>query len=418
MSTSLATRPERLGGAICPEAQAYSAGLDDQPRRVLVVVRWPVGGIRTHILYNYSDPVFDDYQFTFVGPDDQTFDTFAASLRHLDGAEYVGVPVRGEKCRLWPAVRRLLRTGRFGLLHCHGVTAGAHGALANFGLGVPHLTTVHDVFRPTQFPGFRGRLKRWLLGRVLRRASTLISVTTDVRANLIEYLPAVAGRPRLPVIPNGINSARYRMTPGGNSGELRTRLGLDGQTMLFGFLGRFMEQKGFLPLLEALRRLKACSPSRPFHLVAIGSGDCRQRYRRVIETLGLSGCVTLLEFVPDVLPLLRQFDLLVVPSLWEASSLVSMEAMAAGVPVLGSNCIGLREVLRDTPSRMVAAGDPSVLCRGLLDALESPWTAAAHAFAATARERFDNRPSARQLEEIYAEAFARRSCEPAASTGG
>ena len=60
-------------------------------------------------------------------------------------------------------------------------------------------------------------------------------------------------------------------------------------------------------------------------------------------------------------PVLAELDLLVVPSLWEASSVVSMEAMAAGVPVLGTDCIGLREVLRGTPSRVVRAGDPAAL---------------------------------------------------------
>jgi glycosyltransferase involved in cell wall biosynthesis len=110
----------------------------------------------------------------------------------------------------------------------------------------------------------------------------------------------------------------------------------------------------------------------------------------------------MLDFVPDVLPLLRQLDLLVVPSLWEASSLVSMEAMAAGVPVLGTDCIGLREVLRDTPSRAVRAGDEVDLCRGLRQALARPWAAAARAFAAEACERFDNARAAGRLLELYA----------------
>jgi glycosyltransferase involved in cell wall biosynthesis len=100
---------------------------------------------------------------------------------------------------------------------------------------------------------------------------------------------------------------------------------------------------------------------------------------------------------------LRQLDLVVVPSLWEASSLVSMEAMAAGVPVLGSDCPGLREVLRGTPSRTVRAGDAGALARGLREALQAPWAAAARAFAPAARARFDNARSARRLTALYGE---------------
>src|SRR5262249_12467283 len=119
------------------------------------------------------------------------------------------------------------------------------------------------------------------------------------------------------------------------------------------------------------------------------------------ERDGLAGLVTLRDFVPDVRPLLGQLDLVVVPSLWEASSLVSMEAMAAGVPVLGADCPGLRAVLRDTPSRTVAAGDAGALRGGLLAALAAAWTAQARAFAPLARERFDNARSARRLLAVY-----------------
>jgi glycosyltransferase involved in cell wall biosynthesis len=102
----------------------------------------------------------------------------------------------------------------------------------------------------------------------------------------------------------------------------------------------------------------------------------------------------------DVRPLLRQLDLLAVPSLWEASPLLPMEAMTAGVPVLGTDCIGLREVLRDTPSRVVRAGDEEELARGLRAALANPWTELARDFAPFARARFDNRPSARMLVDL------------------
>src|SRR5262249_29876037 len=96
-----------------------------------------------------------------------------------------------------------------------------------------------------------------------------------------------------------------------------------------------------------------------------------------------------------------QLDLVAVPSLWEASSLVSMEAMAAGVPVLGSDCPGLREVLRDTPSHTVQAGDAGALAAGMLRALRHPWTEKARDFAATACARFDNERSAQRLIGLY-----------------
>ena len=103
----------------------------------------------------------------------------------------------------------------------------------------------------------------------------------------------------------------------------------------------------------------------------------------------------------EIWPVLRQLDLVVMPSLWEAWPLLPMEAMVAGVPVLGSDCIGLREVLKDTPSRTVPANDPAALAAGLRAALDEPWTEAARNFAAEARSRFDNAHSVRHLIELF-----------------
>jgi glycosyltransferase involved in cell wall biosynthesis len=156
-------------------------------------------------------------------------------------------------------------------------------------------------------------------------------------------------------------------------------------------MGRFMEQKGFTHLLQALEILCRQGTPRPFHLVAVGSGDCRRESEREIIARGVMKHVSVLDFVPDILPLLLQLDVLVVPSLWEASSLLSMEAMSVGIPVLGSNCIGLREVLAGTPARQFRAGDVGDLVRALREVLAEPGTAAARAFAARARTRFDCR---------------------------
>ena len=86
----------------------------------------------------------------------------------------------------------------------------------------------------------------------------------------------------------------------------------------------------------------------------------------------------------------------------------------AGVPVLGSRCPGLREVLHDTPSRTFATGDVSALECALREALACPWRDEAVAFAPQARARFDNGRSARRLVELYRAAVAstRDDAEP------
>jgi glycosyltransferase involved in cell wall biosynthesis len=367
-------------------------------KRVLIVARWPIGGIRTHLLYNFPALADAGYRCTIIGPDD-SLDALQGGLPSPAAADFVGVPVHGAKCALWHTTRKLIQSGEYELLHSHGLTAACHGEAARFGLDIGHVATLHEPLRPERFRGLLGRFKRWTLARVLGRIDTLITVSSDARSNLLDFLPRLARRGNVLTIPNGVDTARYS----GRSRDdtLRRELHLLPESRLVGYLGRFMPEKGFPLLLDALRGLAAQCGLPSYHVVAFGSGDHRRSYQSKIDAAGLTERVTLHDFVPDVAPVLRQLDLVVVPSLWEASPLVPMEALAAGVPVVGSDCPGLREVLCGTPSRTFRTGDADALRHALRGALESPWTGTAIEYADVARERFDNANSARRLVEVY-----------------
>ena len=166
-----------------------------------------------------------------------------------------------------------------------------------------------------------------------------------------------------------------------------------------------MEQKGFVYLIDAMDRLLSRGPTaRPVHLLAVGSGDCLVNYRWELDRYPrVKQCITFMDHVLDVAPVLAEIDLLVMPSLWEACGLLAMEALCAGVPVLGTDCIGLREVLQGTPSLMAPVADADALASALERAVRTPWTEAARRYAPEARKRFDVRPAALRLQEIFDE---------------
>src|SRR5271166_6208516 len=158
------------------------------PGRILCVIRYPVGGIRTYIRYNYPRLIEAGYRFTFVGPDDESFRRFAADVRDWEGVEFVPAPVRNRhRCRLRGVVRSLLRSGRFVLVHSQGVKAAVQVTLANLGLNVPHVITSHDVFRPIHAEGVKGWIQLRLLGWLLSRARVIVTVSGDARENHLQY---------------------------------------------------------------------------------------------------------------------------------------------------------------------------------------------------------------------------------------
>src|SRR5260370_30795489 len=67
-------------------------------QQVLVVVRWPVGGIRTHLVYNYPTVAQLGYEFTFVGPADDGLTCLEKSFPASGKVQCIGVPVRGRRC--------------------------------------------------------------------------------------------------------------------------------------------------------------------------------------------------------------------------------------------------------------------------------------------------------------------------------
>lgn len=340
----------------------------------------------------------------------------AQEWRRHGQAEFLAAPVRKRHCRLWPTVRRVLRRHHFDLMHSHGMIAAAHAAFANWRGALPHVVSVHDVIRPQLVAGPVGRAKLWLLDRLLDDAKMVIAVSNDVRANLLHYLPRLASRPQdVTTVMYGIDTLRFSEEAPAPDSSLRRRLGLDDQTILIGFLGRYMEQKGFLPLLDALHALVTRGCPVPFHLVAVGSGDCERRYRSAVEQKGLGAVVSFLDFVPDVAPILRQLDLVAIPSLWEAAPLLALEALCAGVPIVGSDCIGLREVLYGTPSRVLPAGNVEAWAEGLRQAIHAPHRDAARAYAPLARRRFNLAPAVRRLETVYDAVLTRCSARSRAS---
>jgi glycosyltransferase involved in cell wall biosynthesis len=184
--------PEGPPVAASEAMRRWAAGTEAP--RVLLTARWPIGSVRSHLIANYSALCAAGFRFTFVGPNDASLHRLRTEFADCDGLEFLEAPLENGRCRLWPVLRRLLRGGGHTLLHSHGLTATVHASLANFGVGVPHVVTLHERLRPHQFPGWLGRLKRWTLARALSRADAIITASDEARTNLLEHVPTLRVR--------------------------------------------------------------------------------------------------------------------------------------------------------------------------------------------------------------------------------
>lgn len=138
---------------------------------------------------------------------------------------------------------------------------------------------------------------------------------------------------------------------------------VDPSTVVFGFIGRLVQEKGIETLLEACRQL----PPAGWRLRVAGrAGPQQEQLLRRAEGLPV-------EWVGYVEPahFLASLDTLIVPSIWqEPFGLTVVEAYAAGVPVIGSDGGGIGEVVGAVdPGALVRAADPAALAERMADVL-------------------------------------------------
>jgi glycosyltransferase involved in cell wall biosynthesis len=366
---------------------------------ILLVIRWPVGGIRTFIRYVYQN--FDQglYSITIVAPDLPEMEVLTADLAGLS-VRYVKVSADPSIIELTMAIARLVFSNYYDIIHSHGFTSAMCAALPAFAKRVPHILTSHDVLNNKQFKGTRGLLRKIGMGLMLATINTIHSVSYDAHENLCKYFPFLGHNSKCIVIQNGIEVKRFVNAEPRN---LREELELAEDAFLVAFFGRFMSQKGFRYLVEAMEKIVGEVPltKNPI-VVAFGEGGYIREEKAGIKKKGLEGCFRFLPFTSNVASSIKGVDVVVMPSLWEACPLLPMETLVCGVPLIGTNCIGLREILQGTPAVVVEPGDGVALSIAIEAEILQSSKAIFESFKDQAMDRFNVNNTSDLIKKLYA----------------
>ena len=135
-------------------------------------------------------------------------------------------------------------------------------------------------------------------------------------------------------------------------------------------------------------------------MLAFGWGGFIREEQAEIERRGLQANFHFLPFQENPACAIRGTDVVVIPSLWEACPLLPMEVLVAGVPIIGTDCVGLREVLQDTPARIVPAADSKALAEAIIAEIKAPSNEKMEHFKDKASKRFDVTHSAIKLQDL------------------
>jgi glycosyltransferase involved in cell wall biosynthesis len=266
--------------------------------------------------------------------------------------------------RLFATVRTESRNVR--LVQSTGFLTSVVASLATTRTGTPVVRTVHVVPGAARLNGESARAGalRDALERITRaRFTCSVAVSEAVRAGLI----ARGVRPdTIRVIPNGIDveQLRRRATEGGTF-----KPHYEGARV--GFIGRLERVKGCEYFLRAAARVATDHPSVRF--VVAGHGPMERELSRLAADLGVTGHVDFAGHVESAPALLASLDVVVIPSLSEASGLIAMEAAALGIPVVASLVGGLPEtVAHGRTGLLVPPADPEAISRAISRLLDTP----------------------------------------------
>jgi rhamnosyl/mannosyltransferase len=290
------------------------------------------------------------------------------------------------------------------ILHLHHPNPLGDLAFALSGTRIPMVMTYHsDVVRQKRLLRLYGPLQNHVMGR----CACIMPTSPDY----LESSPWLANhRDRCRVVPLGIDlsallsverlpervSAMRASWPGGN-----------GPVVLF--TGRLRYYKGLHFLIEAMRKVKP-----PARLLIGGDGPDRKRLEKLVDQLGLGNRVYFLGTIPDeLLPVvLHAADVYCMPSHLrsEAFGLSQVEAMACGLPVVGTDLnTGVRFVNKHGESGLIVPpGDPSALAEGINRLLQDD--SLRNALAEGARKRvqrlFTAQVMGENLRKVYREVLA------------
>jgi glycosyltransferase involved in cell wall biosynthesis len=305
-----------------------------------------------------------------AGPDVAEIE--AVGIRH--------VPVHMTRSPLTPirdlvALFKLLahfRRERYSIVHTHTPKPGLLGPLAARMAGVPIVVnTVHGFYFHDHMSAPLRRIYI-TMEKISARFSDVVFCQSgeDLQTAGRER---IAGSEKLRYLGNGIDLSRFdpdRFSERERS-EKRTELGIPPDSVVVGFVGRLVEEKGLREIFAAARMVQAEIPN--VHFLLVGPVD--QEKTDVVSPsdageFGVAGLCTFPGMRQDMPELYQAMDVFVLPSHREGFPRAPMEASAMGLPCIVTDIRGCREAVEhDRNGLLVPLGDAEALGHAIVELL-------------------------------------------------
>ncbi|MBS1616274.1 MAG: glycosyltransferase family 4 protein [Bacteroidetes bacterium] len=214
---------------------------------------------------------------------------------------------------------------------------------------------------------------------------------------------------RIEVVPFGIDLSPFE-APAPSRKEARSLLALPESAFILGVLGRLDPKKGQMFVLQALEKMIQAGTAN-WELLIMGDptlDEGGKAYARQLDEFVAKHClkarVHFRPFSTEVIRFFRSVDVFVMPSVGETFGMVTVEAMAAGVPVLGADSDGTREILNKGAFGWLYENEnPNSFCATLNSLMAADRHATILAACQQAQAQFSKEQMTRKMESLFVE---------------
>jgi phosphatidylinositol alpha-mannosyltransferase len=302
--------------------------------------------------------------------------------------------------------RHLMReNGTNDIVHLHGhlFYSTTLGAMHRRLHGAPTVMTFHGDYKALTPAGrWLKRIRHVSQGPfIINSLDGMIALTRHDKARLMAM---GMEEERIDIVPNGVDLDVFRPVGPDVTAEFRERFGLPVDAPVILFLGKLVEQKGFLDLLQAMPGVLREVPDA--HLLVLGEGPELPRGKHMVEHQGFGDSVTFAGRMccDDLVTAYSAADVVTLPSHSEGMPLVILEAAATGRPVVATSVSGIPEfVEQGRTGTLVPPSDPHALSGALVNYLNDDTlsrTVGARALA-KAKDEFDLRVQVSRTIKAY-----------------
>lgn len=290
------------------------------------------------------------------------------------------------------AARRIIKKIKPDIMHTHQLASDFYGSVGAINLNIPVVSHVHnpDMPQPLSRKIARYVLSRWFIDYFI--------LTIENNYDWFEKNIPLA-KEKTSILHNAIDPENLSLPEGFSKEKTRAELNIPKKNFIVGSVGRMAREKGYDLLLSAFEKILKNRPDTS--LILVGDGPESENLKDMARKLNVSDKVVFAGYRKDTAKWISIFDVFAVSSKMESFSLVSLEAMYLGAPLIITDRLMSKNIL--SRAAMVVPCSEKDMEKGIVKLMENPnlRKELSEKEKKLAREEFSMDSYAGKLEKIY-----------------